>query len=94
VNQDELIRRFIESGQRAQAAVNFQIAKAELRKLGITLTQRPGEYQVNLTGGPDENALASLRHWTKPCNSASTWQRRSRRQRRPISLPGYRRARC
>jgi hypothetical protein len=59
VTADDLIRRFIESGQRAQAAVNFEIAKAELRKLGITLTQRPGEYQVNLTGGPDENALAA-----------------------------------
>jgi hypothetical protein len=59
VSQDELIRRFIESGQRAQAAVTFQIAKVELRKLGITLTQRPGEYQVNLTGGADENALTA-----------------------------------
>jgi hypothetical protein len=59
VSQDELIRRFIESGQRAQAAVNLEIAKAELRKLGITLTQRPGEYQVNLTDGPDANALTA-----------------------------------
>jgi hypothetical protein len=59
VSHDDLIRRFIESGRRAQAAANFEIAKAELRKLGITLTQRPGEYQVNLTGGPDENALAA-----------------------------------
>ena len=59
MSQDELIRRFIESGQRAQAAVNLEIAKAELRTLGITLTQRPGEYRVNLTGGPDENALTA-----------------------------------
>jgi hypothetical protein len=29
VSQDELIRRFIESGQRAQAAVNLEIAKAK-----------------------------------------------------------------
>jgi hypothetical protein len=47
VTADDLIRRFIESGRRAQAAVNFEIAKAELRKLEITLTQRPGEYHVN-----------------------------------------------
>jgi hypothetical protein len=59
VTDNDLIRRFIESGQRAQAAVNFAIAKAELRKLGITLTARPGEYQVNLTGGPDANALSA-----------------------------------
>jgi hypothetical protein len=59
VSHDELIRRFIDSGRRAQAAVNFEIAKAELRKLGITLTQRPGEYQVNLTAGPDANALTA-----------------------------------
>jgi hypothetical protein len=59
VSQDDLIRRFIDSGRRAQAAANFEIAKAELRKLGITLTQRPGEYRVNLTGGPDPNALSA-----------------------------------
>jgi hypothetical protein len=35
------------------------LATAELRKLGITLRQLPGEYQVNLTGGPDENALSA-----------------------------------
>jgi hypothetical protein len=35
----------------------FELATAELRKLEITLRQLPGEYQVNLTGGPDENAL-------------------------------------
>ena len=37
----------------------FELAAGELRKLGITLRQLPGEYQVNLTGGPDENALAA-----------------------------------
>jgi hypothetical protein len=40
VTDDELIRRFIDSGRRAQAAVNLEIAKAELRKLGITITRR------------------------------------------------------
>ena len=30
-----------------------------MRKLGITLAQRPGEYSVNLDGGPDENALTA-----------------------------------
>ena len=37
----------------------FELATAELRKLGITLRQLPGEYQVNATGGPDENARAA-----------------------------------
>jgi hypothetical protein len=37
----------------------FELATAELRKRGITLRQLPGEYQVNLTGGPDENALSA-----------------------------------
>ena len=59
MTDDDLIRRFIDSGQRAQAAANLTIAKVELRKLGITLTQRPGEYSVNLNGGPDENALTA-----------------------------------
>jgi hypothetical protein len=37
----------------------FELATAELRKLGITLRQLPGEYQVNAAGGPDENALSA-----------------------------------
>jgi hypothetical protein len=36
-----------------------ELAARELRKLGITLRQLPGEYQVNLTEGPDENAIAA-----------------------------------
>jgi hypothetical protein len=39
--------------------VNFDTATAELRKLGITLRRLPGEFQVNLTGGPDENAITA-----------------------------------
>jgi hypothetical protein len=37
----------------------FELATAELRKLGITLSQLPGEYRVNLLGGPDANALSA-----------------------------------
>src|SRR5271170_3982025 len=37
----------------------FELAAAELRKLGITLTRLPGEYRVNLTGGPDVGALTA-----------------------------------
>jgi hypothetical protein len=37
----------------------FELATAELRKLGITLRQLPGEYRVNLLGGPDTNALSA-----------------------------------
>jgi hypothetical protein len=35
---------------------NFEIAKAELRKLGLTLTQRPGEYVVNFRDGTESTA--------------------------------------
>ena len=44
------IRKFIESGQRAQAAANFEIARDTLSKLGIVLTQSPGEYRLTLKG--------------------------------------------
>jgi hypothetical protein len=37
----------------------FELATGELRKLGITLRQLPGEYHVNLLGGPDANALSA-----------------------------------
>jgi hypothetical protein len=37
----------------------FELATAELRKRGITLRQLPGEYRVNLLGGPDANALSA-----------------------------------
>jgi hypothetical protein len=37
----------------------FELATAELRKHGITLRQLPGEYLVNLDGGPDKNALTA-----------------------------------
>jgi hypothetical protein len=37
----------------------FELATAELRKLGITLRQLPGEYRVNLLGGSDANALSA-----------------------------------
>ena len=37
----------------------FELATVELRKLGITLRQLPGEYRVNLLGGPDANALSA-----------------------------------
>ena|SRR5271170_631838 len=55
---DELAM-FLDCGQAAQRAVNFELAAAELRKLGITLTRLPGEYRVNLTGGPDVGALTA-----------------------------------
>jgi hypothetical protein len=35
---------------------NFETAKAELRKLGLTLTQRPGEYVVNFINGTESTA--------------------------------------
>jgi hypothetical protein len=95
VTDTELIRRFIDSGQRAQAAVNFEIAKAELRRLGITITQLPGEYRVNLLGGPDANALSAetldeavqlgldmAKTFAPPTASTATPGKRYRRPRR------------
>jgi hypothetical protein len=43
---DDLVD-FIERGQRAQAAVTFELAMIELRALGITIASLPGEYRVN-----------------------------------------------
>jgi hypothetical protein len=47
---------FVERGQAAQRAVNFEIASAELRKLGIDLTRLPGEYRVNFHNGTESTA--------------------------------------
>ena len=49
---------FIERGCRAQAAVNFELAAAELRGLGITLARLPGEYAVNYRNGAESTARA------------------------------------
>lgn len=43
-------------GQRAQQAVSFKLARAELRALGIILTRLPGEYRVNFWHGRDATA--------------------------------------
>ena len=50
------LANFIERGQRAQAAVTFELAAAELRPLGITLANLPGEYRVNYRNGGDATA--------------------------------------
>jgi len=47
---------FIERGQRAQTAVSFELAAAELRAIGIALTRLPGEYRVNYRDGQDATA--------------------------------------
>jgi hypothetical protein len=73
----------------------FELATAELRKLGITLRQLPGEYQVNATGGPDENAraaetlgeaLALGRDMAKTLAPATAAAARGRRARRPLRM--------
>jgi hypothetical protein len=38
------------------APSSFEIAAAELRKLGITLARLPGEYRVNFQSGTDATA--------------------------------------
>ena len=50
------IRRFSESDRRGQANANFDIAQAELRKLGISLLMRPQprRYYVNFEGDPTQ----------------------------------------
>lgn len=47
---------FIERGRGAQAAVSFELAAAELARLGIVLTRRPGEYGVNFRSGAESTA--------------------------------------
>jgi hypothetical protein len=73
----------------------FERAAGELRKLGITLRQLPGEYQVNLTGGPDENALTAGtleeavelgRDMAKTLAPALAAASRGRRPRRPLRM--------
>lgn len=70
-------------------------AAAELRKLGITLRQMPGEYEVNLTGGPDENALTADtleeavelgRDMAKTLALALAAASRGRRPRKPLRM--------
>jgi hypothetical protein len=87
------------SGRRAVAMSDspspFERAAGELRKLGITLRQLPGEYQVNLTGGPDENALTAGtleeavelgRDMAKTLAPALAAASRGRRPRRPLRM--------
>jgi hypothetical protein len=42
--------------QAAQIAITFEIAAAELRRLGITLARLPGEYRVNFENGSEATA--------------------------------------
>ena len=71
----------------------FELATAELRKLGITLRQLPGECSVNFRDGSDATTTRP-RHWTKHLRSARQWPQRSRaagasrgrRSRRPLRM--------
>jgi hypothetical protein len=47
---------FLERGQGAQRAVDFEIAASELRRLGIDLSRMPGEYRVNFHNGTESTA--------------------------------------
>jgi hypothetical protein len=41
---------------KAPALSPFELAQAELRKLGITLARLPGEYRINFRNGADATA--------------------------------------
>jgi hypothetical protein len=73
----------------------FELAARELRELGITLRQLPGEYQVNLTGGADENALTAEtleealelgRDMAKTLAPATAAAARGKKYRRPLRM--------
>jgi hypothetical protein len=70
----------------------FELATAELRKLGITLRQLPGEYTVNFANSGDatartletlDQALAAGRDMAAQRAEASSTKGRGPRRRRP-----------
>lgn len=88
---DELAA-FVQRGQAAQNAVTFEIATAELRKLGITLSKLPGEYRVNFANANDatartletlDEALAAGRAMAAERAEANSTKGRGPRRRRP-----------
>ena len=70
----------------------FEIATAELRRLGITLARLPGEYRVNFQNGTDataqiaetlDQALAAGRIMAAERTEASSTKGQGPRRRRP-----------
>jgi hypothetical protein len=70
----------------------FELAEAELRKLGITLARLPGEYRVNFHNGTEstartletlDEALTAGRAMAAQRAEASSTKGRSPRRRRP-----------
>jgi len=70
----------------------FELAAAELRKLGITLTSLPGEYRVNFRNGADatartaetvDEALEAGRGMAAEAVAAAPPTTRGKRRRRP-----------
>jgi hypothetical protein len=52
----------------------FEFVAAQLAELGLTITNRPGEYCVNFRGGSDGNNLAA-EHERAPPEVASAEER-------------------
>jgi len=57
----------------------FKIVAAQLAALGLTITNRPGEYCVNFRGGGDATA-----YFTDDLDDALDYGRRRRRRRRVV----------
>ena len=75
--------------------MNFDSATAELRKLGITLRRLPGEFQVKVTGGSEENArtaetledaLALGRDMAETLATTASAAAPGKRYRRPLRM--------
>jgi len=72
----------------------FELAAAELRKLGLTLRRLPGEYAVNFSGGSDATAriVETLDLALEAGRSmavdppAQPGARQGRRRRRPLRM--------
>src|SRR5260221_332202 len=79
---------FIERGQRAQAAVTFELAAAELRPLGITLETLRAEYRVI----HDKGGIAGART-AETLDEALALGRTMAAERPPVATPARRRRR-
>jgi hypothetical protein len=55
----------------------FELATAELRKLGITLRQLPGEFSVNFRDGDDATARTAEIGLYSNCSRRCSWLRPS-----------------
>jgi len=78
-----------------EAPAPFELATAELRRLGITLARLPGEYRVNYENGTEataqtvetiDQALEAGRNMAANAPAPATPARRGKRRRRPLRM--------